>query len=83
MGVGISRKFTSGPKKFQKLLWVHRPSNPTIDFLEMPTSMGESLCNLVRLDVKYAHYPPSLLMYARPLDIRNGKERLVTDLKIR
>ena len=45
-------KFTSGPKKFQKLLWAHRPSKPTIDFLEMPTPMGESLCDLVRLDIK-------------------------------
>ena len=36
-----------GTKKFQKLLWVHRPSKPTIDF-----PMGESLCLLTRLDVK-------------------------------
>ena len=44
--------FTSGPKKFQKLSWAHRPSKPTIYFLEMSTPMGESLCHLVRLDVK-------------------------------
>ena len=40
-------------QKFQKLLWAHRPSKATIDFMEMPTPMGESLCHLVRLDVKY------------------------------
>ena len=44
-------KFTSGLKKFQKLLWVHRPSKPTTNFLEMPTPMRESLCHLVRIDV--------------------------------
>ena len=38
-------------QKIQKLLWVHKPSKPTIDFLEMPTPVGESLCHLVGLDV--------------------------------
>ena len=44
-------KFTSGSKKFQKLLWVLRPSKPIIDFLEMTTPMGGFLCLLLRLDV--------------------------------
>ena len=47
MGVGISRK---SMVVFEGL-WVHRLSKPTINFLEMPTPMGESLCDLVRLDV--------------------------------
>ena len=29
-------------------LWTHRPSKPNIDFPEMLTSMGDSLCPLVR-----------------------------------
>ena len=41
-------KLTSGPKKFQKLLWTHRPSKPTIDFPEMLTPMSDSLSPLVR-----------------------------------
>ena len=55
MGLSISKVFP-GSKKFQKLLWVHinyRPSKPTINFLEMPIPMGESLCLLARLDVKF------------------------------
>ena len=43
-----------GKSRFQKLLWVHRLSKPTIDFLEMPSPMGESLCHLVIIDVKQA-----------------------------
>ena len=35
-----------------KFFFGHRPSKHTIDFLEMPTPMGESLCLLVRLGVK-------------------------------
>ena len=37
----------------ESLLWVHRPPKPTIDFLEMPTPMEESLWILVRLDVNH------------------------------
>ena len=39
-------------KKFQNLLWAHRPSKPTIGFLEMPTLIREPLCHLVRIDVR-------------------------------
>ena len=35
---------------------VHKPSKLTIDFLEMPTSMEESLCQLVRLNVKLRNF---------------------------
>ena len=35
------------------LLWVYRSSKPNIDFLEIPTLMGESLCHLVRIDVNH------------------------------
>ena len=45
-GKGISRNSMvgfEGQKKFPKLFWVHRPSEHTIDFLEMPTLMSESL----------------------------------------
>ena len=49
-------KFTWVPKKFQKLLWAHRPSKPTIDFLEMPIPMGGFLCLLLRQDVKYKSF---------------------------
>ena len=45
-------KFTLSPKKFRNLLWAHRPSKPTIYFLDMPTPMGDFLCLLLRLDVK-------------------------------
>ena len=31
-------------KKFQKSLWAHRPSKPTIGFPEMLTPMGDFLC---------------------------------------
>ena len=53
----VKKRFTHGVSRhFQKiygawLLWIHKPSKPTIDFLEMPTPMGESLCHLVRIDV--------------------------------
>ena len=46
MGVSISRKFMvgfEGPNKFLKNIMVHRPSNPTIDFLEMPTPIWGNL----------------------------------------
>ena len=51
MGVGIFRKSMMG---FENLLTHNnfRPSKPSIDFLEMPTPMEESLCLLMRLDVK-------------------------------
>ena len=47
-GVGISRK---SMVSFEGL-WTHRPLKLTINFLEMPTPMGESLCHLVRLDLE-------------------------------
>ena len=47
-------KLSSGPKKFQKLLWAHRPSKPTIGFLEMLTPMWGFVCLLLRRHVKYA-----------------------------
>ena len=49
-------KLTSGPKKFQKLLWAHRPSKPTIGFLEMLTPMWGFVCLLLRLDVNQFQY---------------------------
>ena len=54
----FQNSLSAGPKKFQKLLWAHRPSKPTIDFLEMPRemptlmawgiclSLGETWCQL-------------------------------------
>ena len=39
-------------KKYSKIIIDHRPSKPTIDFLEMLTSMEDSLCPLVRQLVK-------------------------------
>ena len=45
---GISIKFVVG---FEGL-WAHTPSKHTIDFMGMPSPMGEFLCLLVRLDVK-------------------------------
>ena len=53
-----------GPKKFQKLLWVHRQIKPTIDFPEMLYPMGGSLCPLVRQLVKtdfFFYHTDSLL----------------------
>ena len=47
---------SSGPKKFQKLLWAHRPSKPTIGFLEMLTPMWGFVCLLLRLHVKLIEY---------------------------
>ena len=35
-----------------KVKYGPRALKPTVDFLEMPTPMGESLCHLMRLDVK-------------------------------
>ena len=49
MGIGISRNYMVG---FEGL-WTHNNfSEPTIDFLEMPTTMGESLYHFMRLDVR-------------------------------
>ena len=61
-------KLSSGPKKFQKLLWAHRPSKPTIGFLEMLTPMWGFVCLLLRRHVKMteiqiAHNKIRLLYY--------------------
>ena len=48
--------FTVGKEVgFFLVIEINRPSKPTIDFLEMPTPMGESVCHLVRLDVKNSY----------------------------
>ena len=52
---------TSGPKKFQKLLWAHRPSKPTIGFLEMLTPMWGFVCLLLRLHVNSYVYKIKLI----------------------
>ena len=49
---GVIFKIHCRSEKIQKYIWVHRPSKPNIDFLEMPTLMGESLCHMGRIDVK-------------------------------
>ena len=49
-------QFTLGPKKFQKLSWVHRHSKPTNDFFWKCLPMGESLCHLVIVDVNDLHF---------------------------
>ena len=52
MGVGISRKSMVGFEVISKIhIRFEKVSKLTIDFLEMSTPMGESLCHLARLDV--------------------------------
>ena len=48
-------------KNFKKKLWIHRPLNTIIDFPEMPTPMGDSLCHLARIDVKHVLFRLTLL----------------------
>ena len=47
MGVGMPRKSVVC---FEGL-WAHRPSKPMIDFLEIPSPMGDFLCLFLRIDV--------------------------------
>ena len=60
-----------GPKKFQKLLWVHRRLKPTIDFPETFYPMGDSLCPLVRQLVKQIIFLVDVIL-VRAKNIRNG-----------
>ena len=63
-------------RKSMDLLWAHRPSKPTIDFLEMLIGipLGESLCHLVRFDVKLS----SRILVFGYLDYFYSKSKIFT-----